>query len=348
MRSPHGPSAALDVLVAVLCLSTSGRAAAEHRNEIKIMPGHTKLDNYHLPLPSSYLSDDDLPSDFTWASVHGVNFLTKNLNQHIPQYCGSCWAHGALSSLADRIKIARGGFKSLDINLAIQYVLNCGSSVAGSCYGGSSSGTYEFIKESGHVPYDTCQAYLACSADSSEGFCPYVTSGCSALQTCATCPTFDTACVEIDYFPNASIAEYGTINGASDMQAEIYARGPIACNVNANPLHTYTGGIVNSTESTSTNHVISIYGWGEQDGVPYWNVRNSWGEYWGESGHFRIVRGENQLGIESTCSWATPDTFTEVNYPCYEDGSNCVSSATYKDPAMDIQGFRSSRGLVVN
>lgn len=33
------------------------------------------------------------------------------------------------------------------------------------------------------------------------------------------------------------------------------------------------------------------------------------------------------------CAWATPDTFTEKNFPCYEDGSNCVKSTQYVDPS---------------
>ena len=70
------------------------------------------------------------------------------------QDCGSCWAHAALSSLADRIKIARNA-QGDDINLSIQYVLNCGASIAGSCHGGTHTGTYQFIQEKGAIPYDT-------------------------------------------------------------------------------------------------------------------------------------------------------------------------------------------------
>ncbi len=72
--------------------------------------------------------------------------------------------------LSDRIKIARRG-RGVDLGLSIQYLLNCGAGVAGSCHGGSTAGAYDFIERTGFVPFDTCLAYEACSADSNEGAC---------------------------------------------------------------------------------------------------------------------------------------------------------------------------------
>ena len=297
-------------------------------NEVKIMPGHTDLERVSSPRPHEYVDVESLPPSFSWTNVEGTSYVTKSLNQHLPQYCGSCWAHGAMSALADRIKIARKG-QGVDVNLAIQYILNCGTEVAGSCHGGSATGAYQFVHDSGYVPYDTCLQYAACSAESDEGDCAAADYTCKPINVCRTCSTFSAMggfCSELDTFPNATIAEYGTVSGEARMLAEIHTRGPIACGVDAGPLDQYQGGVLDAPGHTSIDHIISVVGWGTSpDGQKYWIARNSWGEYWGEMGYFRVVRGENQLGIEAACSWATPKSFTEINYGCFEDGSNCVN-----------------------
>merc|ERR1711957_702443 len=95
----------------------------------------------HASLPAATLDE------LNWCNKDGVNHCTASLNQHIPQYCGSCWAHGAISAFQDRIKMDRinNGVAGDDIVLSVQHVLNCGS--AGSCYGGSGGGTYQWITE---------------------------------------------------------------------------------------------------------------------------------------------------------------------------------------------------------
>lgn len=240
--------------------------------------------------------------------------------------------------MADRIKISRKG-RGLDVVLSVQYLLNCGAGVAGSCHGGSHSGTYQFIHDRGFVPFNTCMQYEACSSDSLDQACRQRDFSCTADNTCRTCfidfEHLSTKCSHLDVFPNATVAEYGHVAGEANMKAEIWARGPIACSINARPLSTYQSGVLDKPNgSKTTNHVVSIVGWGEKEGGAdaFWIVRNSWGEYFGELGFFRLKRGSNQLGIEDNCSWATPGSFTEMNFPCFEDGSNCVHQKTYVDP----------------
>jgi cathepsin X len=248
-------------------------------------------------------------------------------NQHIPQYCGSCWAHGAISALADRLKIARGG-EAIDINPSVQHVLNCGN--AGSCYGGSAGGVYQWIHTNGGISLETSQPYLACSSDSEEGFCGKIDTTCNALNIARTCGSFSSesgACTGLDHYPNITIADFGSVRGSSAMQKEIYARGPIACGIAADPLLNYEGGIVEN-DSEAVDHVISVVGWGNDASKgSYWIVRNSWGEFWGEFGYVRVAFGS--LGLDS-CNWATIADYTAPEkhnwFPCHEGGDNCKAT----------------------
>lgn len=45
------------------------------------------------------------------------------------------------------------------------------------------------------------------------------------------------------------------------------------------------------------SHAVTIVGWGTQNNMPYWIVKNSWGATWGEQGFFRIERGRDLRGI---------------------------------------------------
>jgi len=279
--------------------------------------------NSHDLLPEA----EDYPADFSWGNIKGTNFLTPSLNQHIPQYCGSCWAHGSVSALQDRIKIARKA-KGPDIQLSVQHMLNCGG--IGSCYGGSVDGPYQWLHKISTstgtgLSYATSQPYVACSSDSKGGLCKGHDWSCSALNVARTCPTFGEECVGLDHYPNATVTDHGSVSGKAAMQKEIYNRGPIACGIDAGPILKYTTGIV-SKFSIMTDHVVSVVGWGTDDkeGL-YWIVRNSWGEYWGENGYVRVKHGS--LALEESCAWAVPGTFTapenDNQYHCYEDGSNC-------------------------
>ena len=89
---------------------------------------------------------------------------------------------------------------------------------------------------------------------------------------------------------------------------EIYQRGPIACGVAVpDALENYTGGIFeDKTGDVNIVHDISVVGWGVENGTKYWTVRNSWGHHFGEAGFFRVVRGVNNIAIETDCAWATP------------------------------------------
>ena len=53
--------------------------------------------------------------------------------------------------------------------------------------------------------------------------------------------------------------------------------------------------------NSGINHAVLLVGYGvdSKSGLNYWIVQNVWGDIWGESGYFRIRRGNGTCGVNS-------------------------------------------------
>ena len=319
------------------------------------------------------LAETDVPDSMDWRAVGGISFVTADVNQHIPgckdltccmlarfathrcgahhapQFsfhadCGSCWIHGTIAALNDRIKIARRAAFP-DVMLSRQALMNCvqvnSSEAPPGCNGGDAWMIHRHLK-SNRVGDETCQPYEAKNGV------------CDPFGTCRNCLPHGMEgnpvgkdCWAMPSFITYGVSEFGQVSGERAMQKEILARGmciasddpprprtrplshaslttvamlagPIVCSLAADErfmfeyaavVAAHDGVYVDRRPKTAddVDHDVEVAGWGvTESGTKYWIVRNSWGSYWGQHGWFQILRGENMLFIESDCDWAVP------------------------------------------
>ena len=75
-------------------------------------------------------------------------------------------------------------------------------------------------------------------------------------------------------------------------------QGAVIISVHVNSeFQSYAGGVFSGCSKGRLNHAVAVVGYGSEDGVDYWLVKNSWGEDWGDEGFIKMQRGVGMCGI---------------------------------------------------
>jgi len=86
-----------------------------------------------------------------------------------------------------------------------------------------------------------------------------------------------------------------------DIKNILYQTGPLTVAINADDLQFYESGIdvpgPHQCDPEQVNHGVLLVGYGVQNDIPFWIIKNSWGTSWGEKGYYRLIRGQGACGV---------------------------------------------------
>tara|TARA_Y100000992_G_scaffold300777_1_gene270153 strand:+ start:8849 stop:9874 length:1026 start_codon:yes stop_codon:yes gene_type:complete len=189
--------------------------------------------------------------------------------------CGSCWAFSTIGALESKYALKTGKLK----NFSEQKLVDCSKSNHG-CNGG--------------FMHEAFNDLLLSDGVSLEEDYPYV----GTVNPCKEAPTFK----------DFNFLGYNfVLSHSSKALIEALQVNPVSIALAGDPMKFlfYGEGIFDCEEcSTRNNHAVLLVGYELKDDVPYWIIKNSWGEKWGEDGYIRIkmtegdgILGMNQYGV---------------------------------------------------
>nr|Q9WGE0.1 RecName: Full=Viral cathepsin; Short=V-cath; AltName: Full=Cysteine proteinase; Short=CP; Flags: Precursor [Hyphantria cunea nucleopolyhedrovirus]AAD31760.1 cysteine proteinase [Hyphantria cunea nucleopolyhedrovirus] len=205
---------------------------------------------------------DKGPLEFDWRRL---NKVTSVKNQGI---CGACWAFATLASLESQFAIKHNQL----INLSEQQLIDCDYVDAG-CNGGLLHTAYEAVMQMGGVQAENDYPY-----EGSDGNCR----------------------VDVAKFVVKVKKCYRYIAVFEEKLKDLLRIvGPIPVAIDASDIVNYRRGIMRYCSNYGFNHAVLLVGYGVENNVPYWILKNTWGEDWGEQGYFRVQQNINACGIRN-------------------------------------------------
>jgi KDEL-tailed cysteine endopeptidase len=193
--------------------------------------------------------------------------------------CGSCWAFSAVGAIEGAHVALNGNL----FNLAEQELVDCAGSFGNQgCNGGLMDQAFQYVASVGGLANEADYPYKAADGD---------------------CQTVKTRNGKIAAFVDVAVNSSDALKAALNKQ-------PVAVAIEADTFtfQGYSGGVINDDScGTQLDHGVVAVGFNDEDKIPYYKVRNSWGASWGEAGHVRlaIVDGPGMCGIQMAASYPT-------------------------------------------
>ncbi|XP_053331129.1 cathepsin S-like [Spea bombifrons] len=212
------------------------------------------------------LANKRVPESMDWRNQ---NCVTNVKDQGS---CACSWAFSGVGALECQMKQRKSKLASL----SAQNLLDCSHDYGNNgCKGGFLVATYRYMKENG-IELDSTYPF-----EGKDGICRYN-------------PT--SKAIGITSFKQLPYAN------EEALKVVVGTEGPVSVAIDASrrSFYMYKAGVYYDPQcsNTETNHAMLVIGYGADNGVEYWLVKNSWGTNFGEGGYIKIARNHyNHCGI---------------------------------------------------
>ncbi|XP_025885620.1 cysteine proteinase COT44-like [Solanum lycopersicum] len=202
-----------------------------------------------------FRASDSVPKSVDWRKKGAVAPIKDQGT------CGSCWAFSTVAAVEGINQIATGEM----ITLSEQELIDCDRMYNDGCNGGLMDYAFQFIISNGGINTESHYPY-----NGIDHICDLVQKNAKVV----------------------SIDDYEVVAANEKALKKAVAHQPISVAIEASgrAFQLYSSGIFTGNCGTQLDHGVVVVGYGTENGVDYWIVRNSWGTNWGEDGYIKMER----------------------------------------------------------